>query len=115
MLILSSTRIKNENQIKDNQNKFIKLKIEKVLSNFVKPHQFSTYLPTYLTTELGKSKLKLVATLGPNMQFELELKSCLSWACKLGHKVALLLSSSKRVRTHISSRVRAFTTRAHAS
>ena len=56
-----------------------------------------------------------IATLGPNLQFQIKLKSCLSWACKLGHKVAWLLSSSKRVRTHISSRVRAFTTRAHAS
>ena len=33
----------------------------------------------------------LIATLGPNLQFQLELKSCLSWAFKLGHEVALLL------------------------
>ena len=53
--------------------------------------------------------LLCIATLRPNLQFQLELKSC------LGHEVAWLLSSSKRARTHISSRVRAFTTRARAS
>ena len=30
------------------------------------------------------------ATLGPNLQFQLELKCCLSWACKLGNKVIWL-------------------------
>ena len=32
-----------------------------------------------------------IATLGPNLEFQLELKSCLSSACKFGHEVALLL------------------------
>ena len=41
--------------------------------------------------QLSLPLLVIIATLGPNLQFQLELNSCLSSACKLGHEVAGLL------------------------
>ena len=42
-------------------------------------------------TNWGFDVLQTIATLGPNLEFQLNLKSCRSCTCKLGHAVAWFL------------------------
>ena len=63
-------------------------------ANTERREHFSLLRVIYLGLQLEGMKDKtslsdrLIATLGPNLQFQLGLKSCMSSACKLGHEVA---------------------------